>query len=33
MGLRVHSTVDCFSELCFLQFSVAKVVVGLRSNL
>ena len=25
-----QSTVGCFSELCFLQFSVAQVLVGLR---
>ena len=29
MGLRVHSTVSFFPELCFLQFSVAQVLMGL----
>ena len=29
MGSRVQSTVGCFAELCFFQFSVAKVLVGL----
>ena len=29
MGLKVQSTVGCFSEFCFLQFSVAQVLVGL----
>ena len=32
MGLRVQSTVGCFPELCFLQFSVAHVLVGLRKQ-
>ena len=32
MGSRVQSTVGCFSELCFLQFSVAQVLVGLRKQ-
>ena len=31
MGSRVQSTVFCFPELCFLQFSVAQV--GLRKQL
>ena len=30
MDSRVQSTVGCFPELCFLQFSVAHVLVGLR---
>ena len=30
MGSRVQLTVGCFLELCFLQFSVAQVLVGLR---
>ena len=30
MGSRVASTVGCFPELCFLQFSVAQVLVWLR---
>ena len=30
MGSRVLSTVGCFPELCFFQFSVAQVLVGLR---
>ena len=33
MGLRLQSTVGCFSELCFLQFSVAQVLAGLRKQL
>ena len=33
MGSRVQSTVGCFlPELCFLQFSVAQVLVGLRKQ-
>ena len=32
MGSRVQSTVGCFPELCFLQFSVAKVLVRLRTH-
>ena len=32
MGSRVQSTVGCFIELCFLQFSVAQVLVGLRKQ-
>ena len=31
-GSRLQSTVDCFPELCFLQFSVAQVLVGLRKQ-
>ena len=31
-GSRVRSTVACFPELCFLQFSVAQVLVGLRKQ-
>ena len=30
MGSRLQSTVDCLTELCFLQFSVAQVFVLLR---
>ena len=33
MGSMVQSTVGCFSELCFLQFSVVQVLVGCDSNL
>ena len=33
MGLRVQSTVGCFPEFCFLQFSVANVLVELRKLL
>ena len=33
MGSRVQSTVGCFYELCFLQFSLAQVLVGLRKQL
>ena len=29
MGSRVQSTVGCFLELCFLQLSVARVLMGL----
>ena len=32
MGSRVQATVGCFPELCFLQFSVALVLVGLRKQ-
>ena len=32
MGSRVQSTVGYFPELCFLQFSVAQVLVGLRKQ-
>ena len=32
MGSRVQSSVGCFHELCFLQFSVAQVLVGLRKE-
>ena len=32
MGSRVQSTVGCFPELCFLQFSMAQVLVGLRKQ-
>ena len=32
MGSRVQSTVGCFPELCFLQFSVVQVLVGLRKQ-
>ena len=32
MESRVQSTVGCFSELCFLQFSVAQVLVGLQNQ-
>ena len=32
MGSRVQSTIGCFPELCFLQFSVAQVLVGLRKQ-
>ena len=32
MGSRVQSTVGCFPELCFLEFSVAQVLVGLRKQ-
>ena len=33
MGSRVLSIVGCFPELCFLRFSVARVLVGLRKQL
>ena len=33
MGSRVQSTIGCFPELCFLQFSVAQVLVWLRKQL
>ena len=32
MGVRVQSTVGCFPELCFLQFSAAPVIMGLRKQ-
>ena len=32
-GFKVQSAVDCFTEFCFLQFSVALVLVGLRKRL
>ena len=32
MGSRVQSTVGCFPQLCFVQFSVAEVLVGLRKQ-
>ena len=32
MGSMVRSTVGCFPELCFLQFSLAQVIVGLRKQ-
>ena len=32
MGSRVQSTVGCFPELCFLQFFVVQVLVGLRKK-
>ena len=32
MGSRVQSTVGSFSELCFLQISVAHVHMGLRKQ-
>ena len=31
-GFMVQSTVGCFLELRFLQFSVAQVLVGLRKQ-
>ena len=31
MGLRVQSTVGCFPELCFLHFSAAHGLLGLRN--
>ena len=33
MGSRVQSTVGCFPELYFRQFSVAHVLVGLQKGL
>ena len=33
MGSRVQSTVGSFPELCFLQFSLAQVLVRLRNQL
>ena len=32
MGSWVQLTVRCFPELCFLLFSVAQVLVGLRKQ-
>ena len=32
IGSRVQSTVGCFAELCFLQFTVAQVLLGLRKQ-
>ena len=32
MGSKMQSTVGCFPELCFLQFSVAQVLMGLRKQ-
>ena len=32
MGSRMQSTVGCFPELCFLQFSAAQVLVGSRKQ-
>ena len=32
MGSMVWSTIGCFPELCFLQFSVAQVLVGMRKH-
>ena len=32
MGSRVQSSVGCFLELCFLQYFVAYVLVGLRKQ-
>ena len=32
MGSRVQSTIGGFPELCFLQFSVAQALVGLREQ-
>ena len=32
MGSRVQSTVGCFPKLCFIQFSVPQVLVGLREK-
>ena len=32
MGSTVQSTVGCFSELRFLKFSVAQLLVGLRKQ-
>ena len=32
MGSRVQSTVSCFPQLCFLEFSVAQVLMGLRKQ-
>ena len=33
MGSTMLSTTGCFPELCFLQFSVTQVLVGLRKQL
>ena len=32
MGSRVQSIIGCFPDLCFLQFFVALVLVGLRKQ-
>ena len=32
MGSRVQSTIGCFPELCFIQFSVEQVLVGLQKQ-
>ena len=32
MGSRVQSTIRCFPELCFIQFSLEQVLVGLRKQ-
>ena len=32
MGSRVQSTIGCFPELCFLQFSIAQVLVMLKKQ-
>ena len=32
MSLRNQSKVGCFSELCFLQYSVAQMLVGLQNQ-
>ena len=32
MGSRVQSTVGCFPELCFLQFSMAQELMRLRKQ-
>ena len=32
MGSWAQSTVGCFTELCFLKFSVAHLLVGLRKQ-
>ena len=32
MGSRVQSTIECVPELCFLQFSVAQVIVELQKR-
>ena len=32
MGSGVQSTVGCFPELCFLQFSVAQVLLVFRKQ-
>ena len=33
MGSRVQSTAGCFPELCFIQFSLTHLLVGLRKQL
>ena len=33
MGYRMQSNIGCYPELCFLQFSVAQTLVGLRKHL